>query len=50
MMHRAKTFRVRRPPMIDFDPAGVRYAVARAWQFCAWQIDPSLAEVAPAWD
>ena len=50
MMERAKAAHIRTPPLINFDQAGVQYATARAWQFCAWQIDPSLPEVAPRWD
>jgi hypothetical protein len=50
MMGRAKAAHIRTPPLINFDQAGVQYATARAWQFCAWQIDPSLPEVAPRWD
>lgn len=40
MMRRAQATHVRLPPLIDFDPAGIQYVAARAWQFCAWQIDP----------
>lgn len=50
MMDRAKAAHIRTPPLINFDTAGVQYATARAWQFCAWQIDSSLAEVAPKWE
>lgn len=50
MMNRAKAAHIRTPPLINFDAAGVQYATARAWQFCAWKIDPSLPEVAPKWD
>lgn len=50
MMDRAKAAHIRTPPLINFDQAGVQYAMARAWQFCAWQIDPKLPEVAPKWD
>src|SRR3984893_187008 len=50
MMNRAKAAHIRTPPLINFDTAGVQYASARAWQFCAWKIDPSLPEVAPKWD
>jgi hypothetical protein len=50
MMNRAKAAHIRTPPLINFDSAGVQYATARAWQFCAWKIDPSLPEVAPKWD
>ncbi len=50
MMNQAKASHIRTPPLINFDSAGVQYAMARAWQFCAWKIDPALAEVAPKWD
>jgi hypothetical protein len=50
MMNRAKAAHIRTPPLINFDSAGVQYAIARAWQFCAWKIDPQLPEVAPKWD
>lgn len=50
MMDRARSAHIRTPPLIDFDRAGVQYSQARAWQFCARQIDPSLPEVAPKWD
>jgi hypothetical protein len=50
MMERAKAAHIRTPPLIDFDTAGMQYATARAWQFCAWQIDPALPEVAPKWE
>jgi hypothetical protein len=50
MMNRAKAAHIRTPPLINFDSAGMQYATARAWQFCAWKIDPSLPEVAPKWD
>jgi hypothetical protein len=50
MMNRAKAAHIRTPPLINFDAAGVQYAMARAWQFCAWQIEPGLSEVAPKWD
>jgi hypothetical protein len=49
MMDNAATRHVRTPPLTDFDNAGLGYIAARAWQFCAKQIDPTLAEVAPAW-
>jgi hypothetical protein len=50
MMNRAKAAHIRTPPLMNFDSAGVQYTTARAWQFCAWKIDPSLPEVAPRWD
>jgi hypothetical protein len=49
MMDNAATRHVRTPPLTDFDSAGLGYIAARAWQFCATQIDPNLQEVAPAW-
>lgn len=49
MMDQAKATHVRTPPLIGFDQAGKQYTTARAWQFCAWQIDPTLPEVAPKW-
>jgi hypothetical protein len=49
MINRAQAAYVRTPPLTDFDRAGVQYIMARAWQFCARQIDPHLPEVAPAW-
>jgi hypothetical protein len=50
MMNRARSAHIRTPPLIDFDRAGVQYSQARAWQYCARQLDPSLPEVAPKWD
>lgn len=50
MMDRAKKSHVRTAPLMNFDSAGVQYTTARAWQFCAWKIDPSLPEVARRWD
>jgi hypothetical protein len=50
MMNRAKAAHIRTPPLMNFDSAGVQYTNARAWQFCAWKIDPTLPEVAPKWD
>lgn len=50
MINRATAAHVRNPPMVGFDRAGVLYTIARAWQFCAWQIDPALPEVAPRWN
>lgn len=49
MMNRAKAGHIRTPPMMNFDSAGVQYVTARAWQFCAWRIDPSLPEMAKQW-
>ena len=37
------------PPLSAFDEAGIRYCAARAWQCCAWQLDPGLPEVQPPW-
>lgn len=50
MLENARSAHIRTPPLIDFDRAGVQYSQARAWQFCARLIDPSLPEVAPKWD
>lgn len=50
MMSRAKAQHVRTAPLIGFDSAGTQYVAARAYQFCAWQIDSSLPEMAPKWD
>jgi hypothetical protein len=49
MMDNAVTRHVRTPPLTDFDRAGLGYIAARAWQFCAWQVDPTLEQVAAAW-
>jgi hypothetical protein len=49
MMSRAKAFSVRSPPLIGFDPAGEAFVQARAWQFCAWKLDPTLPQVQAAW-
>jgi preprotein translocase subunit SecA len=49
MMRRALAAQVRTAPWINYDAAGVSYVTARAWQFCAWKIDPSLPEVQPRW-
>jgi len=49
MLDHGKQSYVRTPPLIDFDGAGVQYVIGRAWQFCAWQIDPTLPVVAPSW-
>ena len=50
MLENARSAHIRTPPLIDFDRAGVQYSQARAWQFCAKLIDPSLPDVAPKWD
>lgn len=50
MMSRARNAHIRTPPLMNFDSAGVQYTTARAWQFCAWKIDPTLPEVAPKWE
>jgi preprotein translocase subunit SecA len=50
MLERAKASHVKTPPLIDFERAGVRYIMSRAWQFCAMKINPSVTEVAAKWD
>jgi hypothetical protein len=50
MMAQARLASIRTPPLIDFDQAAMSYKAARAWQFCAKAIDPSVAEVQKAWD
>ncbi|HVV19772.1 MAG TPA: hypothetical protein VHF06_10070 [Pseudonocardiaceae bacterium] len=50
MMKRTAAAHVRTPPFLNFDAAGVLYVTARAWQFCARELDPALPEVAPSWD
>lgn len=50
MMRRAQNWHVRTPPIMGFDAAGVQYVTARAYQFCAWQIDRRLPQVARSWD
>jgi len=51
MMMRAGLAAVRgAPPLIGFDVAGLSYVAARAWQHCAWAIDPTLPVVQPKWD
>jgi len=50
MINNAKSTYVRTPPLANFDRAGLDYMVARAWQFCALQIDPDVPQVAPAWE
>jgi hypothetical protein len=37
-------------PLFGFDDDGLRFAQARAWQLCAWQLDPDVPEVQPGWD
>jgi len=49
MMERAGRMYVRTPPLMGFDEAGVRYITARAWQFCALEINPELEHAAPQW-
>jgi len=49
MMRRAAVLHVRNPPLMDFDALSVQYLCARAWQFCAWQINPALPEMQPPW-
>lgn len=50
MLENARRMHVRTPPLTGFEDAGRRYITARAWQFCAHDIDPTLEEKAPAWD
>ena len=50
MLDNARAAHIRTPPLIDFDRAGMQYSQARAWQFCARLLDPTLPEVAPKWD
>jgi hypothetical protein len=50
MMLRAAQHVVRTPPLIDYDAAAISYTIARSWQWCAQQIDPTLSEVQPRWD
>lgn len=35
--------------LVDWDSQALQYTRARAWQLCAWQLDPSLPEVQPEW-
>lgn len=49
MMERAGRLHVRTPPLMGFDDAGTRYIAARAWQFCALEINPELEHAAPQW-
>lgn len=49
MMRRALDAQVRTPRWVGYDNDAVSYITARAWQFCAWKIDPSLSEVQPEW-
>lgn len=50
MMDRAGRSHVRTPPLMEFEGAGLRYIAARAWQFCALEIDPGLQQKAPRWE
>ncbi|MGH3492558.1 MAG: hypothetical protein ACRDRL_21120 [Sciscionella sp.] len=50
MMEQARQLGVRTPPLLDFDRVGRQYITAQAWQFCAWEIDPTLEKAAPQWD
>lgn len=50
MMENARRLHVRTPPLTGFDEAGRRYISARAWQYCAREIDATLEEKAPSWD
>lgn len=49
MMHRAAAFVVREPPLMGYDQAARQYTLARSWQWCAQQIDPTLPEIQPRW-
>lgn len=49
-MRHAVQASVRSASLIDFDRDGIRYSQARAWQLCAWQINPTLPEVQPKWN
>lgn len=37
-------------PLRGYDDHTLSYIEARAWQWCAWEIDPDLPEVQPKWD
>jgi hypothetical protein len=50
MMAQARMASIRTPPLIDFDDAAMSYKIARAWQFCAKAIDPTVDEVQKSWD
>lgn len=50
MMNSAGRMHVRKAPLMDFDSAGLQYISARAWQYCALEIDPTLTEQAPPWE
>jgi len=49
MMRRALDAQVRTPRWVGYDADAVSYITARAWQFCAWKIDPSLPAIQPEW-
>jgi hypothetical protein len=49
MMSQALAAQVRTPRWVNYDRDAISYITARAWQFCAWKIDPSLPEVQPRW-
>ena len=49
MMVHAQEHLVRNPPLIGYDEAAVHYTIARSWQWCAHQIDPTLPEIQPRW-
>jgi hypothetical protein len=49
MMVRVQEHLVRTPPLIGYDDAAVHYTIARSWQWCAHQIDPTLPEIQPRW-
>jgi hypothetical protein len=50
LMHDAGLLVVRSAPLMDFDPNGIHYVQALAWQLCAHRIDPTVPEVQPHWD
>lgn len=51
MMRNAAAHRQgRTSPLIGFDNAAEHYTIARTWQACAWDIDPTLDEIQPYWD
>lgn len=50
MMEQAGRTHVRTAPLMDFDNTGVQYICARAWQYCALEIDPNLKQQAPQWE
>lgn len=50
MMDQAGRAHVRKAPLMDFDNVGLQYIAARAWQYCALEIDPNLEQQAPQWE